>query len=56
LNIIESLTKFWKVDEKGNMIDITDKCPITFMSKYENTIGENMIDKSLITETTEDYL
>ena len=33
----KSLTKFWKVDDKGNMIDITDKSPIALMSKYEKT-------------------
>ena len=24
----KSYSKFWKVDEKGNMIDITDECPV----------------------------
>ena len=52
-------SKFWTVDRKGNMIDITDKCPITFCQNMSKILGENMIDKSLINETTEaiyDYI
>ena len=47
-------SKIWTVDKKGNMIDITDKCPITFCQNMSKILGENMIDKSLINETTED--
>ena len=47
-------SKIWTVDKKGNMIDITDKCPITFCQNMSKILGENMIDKRLINETTED--
>jgi len=47
-------SKIWTVDNKGNMIDITDKCPIAFCQNMSKILGENMIDKSLINETTED--
>ena len=44
----KNYSKIWTVDNKGNMIDITD---CQNMSKI---LGENMIDRSLINETTED--
>ena len=50
----KSLTKFWKVDDKGNMIDITDKCPVALCQSMKKLIGDNLFDSSLINETTED--
>jgi|TARA_B100001093_G_scaffold173579_1_gene166467 hypothetical protein len=47
-------SKIWTVDSKGNMIDITNRCPITFCQNMSKILGDNMIDKSLITKSTED--
>tara|TARA_B100000902_G_scaffold3902_1_gene5032 strand:+ start:1927 stop:2223 length:297 start_codon:yes stop_codon:yes gene_type:complete len=50
----KSLTKFWKVDDTGNMIDITDKSIVAFCQSMKKLIGDNPIDSSLVNETTED--
>ena len=42
------------LDTKGHMIDITTRCPITFCQNMSKILGDNMIDKSLITKSTED--
>ena len=55
----KSLTKFWKVDDKGNMIDITDKCPVLLCQSMKKLIGDDLFDNSIINETTEpiyDYI
>tara|TARA_B100001094_G_scaffold94419_1_gene90350 strand:+ start:1099 stop:1398 length:300 start_codon:yes stop_codon:yes gene_type:complete len=54
----KSYSKFWKVDEKGNMIDITDECPVAAIEFCKDIAhfldDENLIDYNLTKENTED--
>ena len=50
----KSYSKFWKVDDNGNMIDITDKCPIQLCQVMYKVLGDNMFDESLIDKDVED--
>ena len=50
----KSLTQFSYVDEKGNMTDITDKCPIELCQVMHKVLGDNMFDESLVNKEVED--
>ena len=50
----KSYSKFWKVDGKGNMIDITDKCPVEFCKNIAHFLDGVVIDYNLTKEKTED--
>jgi hypothetical protein len=50
----DSLTAFSYIDKKGNMIDITDKCPIQLCQVMYKVLGDNMFDESLIDKDVED--
>ena len=55
MNIITSpsFNKICYIDEKNNMIDITDKCPIELCVKVKKIIKDLVIDKNSI-EPVED--
>ena len=50
----KSLTQFSYIDNKGNMIDITDKCPIELCQTMRKVLGDNMFDESLVDKEVED--
>ncbi len=50
----KSYSKFWKVDDNGNMVDITDRCPIVLCQNMKDLVGDYEIDHNLITKETED--
>ena len=50
----KSLTQFSYVDKNGNMIDITDKCPIDLCQTMNEVLGDNMFDESLVNKEVED--
>tara|TARA_A200000159_G_C7113839_1_gene251845 strand:- start:148 stop:456 length:309 start_codon:yes stop_codon:yes gene_type:complete len=50
----DSLTAFSYIDKKGNMIDITHKCPIELCKTMKTILGDNMIDESLKEKKVED--
>ena len=50
----KSFTQFSYIDNKGNMIDITDKCPIELCQTMRKVLGDDMFDESLIDKEVED--
>ena len=50
----ESFTQFSYIDNKGNMIDITDKCPIELCQTMRKVLGDDMFDESLVDKEVED--
>ena len=44
----KSFTQFSYIDNKGNMIDITDKCPIELCQTMRKVLGDDMFDESLV--------
>jgi len=49
-----SFSKICSVDTNGNMLDITDKCPVELCKNFKKILGELTIDKSLVDEPCED--
>jgi hypothetical protein len=49
-----SFSKICSVDINGNMLDITDKCPVELCKNFKKILGELTIDKSLVDEPCED--
>ena len=50
----KSFTQFSYIDNKGNMIDITDKCPIELCQTMRKVLGDDMFDESLVDKEVED--
>tara|TARA_B100001057_G_scaffold141201_1_gene140939 strand:- start:595 stop:900 length:306 start_codon:yes stop_codon:yes gene_type:complete len=50
----KSFTQFSYIDKKGNMIDITDKCPIALCQTMRKVVGDDMFDESLVDKEVED--
>ena len=50
----KSFTQFSYIDNKGNMIDITDKCPIELCQTMRKVLGDDMFDESLGDKEVED--
>ena len=49
-----SFSKICSVDVNGNMLDITDKCPVELCKNFKKILGELTIDKSLVDKPCED--
>ena len=49
-----SFSKICSVDINGNILDITDKCPIGLCKNFKKILGELTIDKSLVNKPCED--
>lgn len=50
----KSLTQFSYVLNNGNMIDITDRCPIKLIQTMSEVLGDNIFDENLVGEEVED--
>ena len=50
-----SYDKICYIDEKNNMIDISDQCPIDLCIKIKKIINEVVIDRSLIRPVEDIY-
>ena len=50
----KSFTQFSYIDNTGNMIDITDKCPIELCQTMRKVLGDDMFDESLVDKEVED--
>jgi hypothetical protein len=56
-NIIpnKSFDKFCYIDEKNNMVDITNKCPIELCKNFKKIIKDDLVlDESIINNPIED--
>jgi len=49
-----SFSKICSVDVNGNMLDITDKCPVELCKNFKKILGELTFDKSLVDKPCED--
>ena len=50
----KTLTQFSYILNNGNMVDITDKCPIKLIQTMNEVLGGNIFDENLIGEEVED--
>ena len=50
----KSLTQFSYILNNGNMVDITNKCPIKLIQTMNEVLDGNIFDESLVGEEVED--